>query len=214
MTILKPIILTAMLLVGASILFVQPRDGSPPLPRDVVTVDYWEKWGGSEAAAMQRVVELFNRTVGREKGIYVRYLSMSNIQQKTLVSTAAGVPPDAMGPVVAVDDLHRLPGLDADVAPGRIAAPIRNVDCYGNVQLTVTDADMRRAGLDGGRPVRVGTPTGTVDLRRVASCPDRDSGELGIVEVSFGWLAIVAGGADAATRLDLRAADAVRLGDA
>ena len=127
---------------------------------------------------------------------------------------ARGMPPDAMGPVVAVDDLHRLPDLDADVAPGRIAAPIRNVDCYGNVQLTVTDADMRRAGLDGGRPVRVGTPTGTVDLRRVASFSDLDSGELGIVEDSFGWLAIVAGGADAATRLDLRAADAVRLGDA
>lgn len=126
---------------------------------------------------------------------------------------ANGVPPAAVGPAVPVDDLARLPGLDADVGHRRIAAPIRNVDCYGNVQLTVRRADLQRAGLDSGRAVRVGTPRETVELPRVASFSDLAAGELGIVEDSFGWLAIVAGGADAADRLDLRTVDAVRLGD-
>lgn len=126
---------------------------------------------------------------------------------------ANGLDPSAVGPALPVDTLHRVPGLDPDIRPRRIAAPIRNVDCYGNVQLTVTQADLRRAGLDSGRPVRVGTPRETVELPRVASFSDLASGELGIVEDSFGWLAIVAGGADAANRLDLRSADAVRLGD-
>ena len=43
------------------------------------------------------IVDWFNNTVGKEKGIYVQYLSMSSINQKTLVSTAAGVPPDVAG---------------------------------------------------------------------------------------------------------------------
>lgn len=126
---------------------------------------------------------------------------------------ATGVPPSAVGPRVPVAELHRLPGLDAEVRRRRIAAPIRNVDCYGNVQLSATGADLRRAGLDGGRPVRVGTPRGPVELPRVASFSQLGQGQLGIVDDSFGWLAIVAGGADAADTLDLRLVDTVLLGD-
>lgn len=126
---------------------------------------------------------------------------------------ANGLDSGAVGPAMCVDTLQRLPDLGADVGHRRIAAPIRNVDCYGNVQLSVTQSDLRRAGLDSGRPVRVGTPRETVELPRVTSFSDLVSGELGIVEDSFGWLAIVAGGADAAERLGLRAVDAVRLGD-
>jgi S-adenosylmethionine hydrolase len=126
---------------------------------------------------------------------------------------AKGLDLTTVGTALPVDALYRLPGLDAHIRPRRITAPIRNVDCYGNVQLTATQADLRRAGLDSGRPVRVGTATETVELPRVASFSDLASRELGIVEDSFGWLAIVAGGADAAARLDLRSAEAVRLGD-
>lgn len=126
---------------------------------------------------------------------------------------ATGMAAPAFGPALPVERLQRLDDLDPDVAPGRIAAPIRHVDCYGNVQLSVTDGDLRRAGLDGGLPVRVGTASETLDVRRVDSFSDLADGELGIVEDSFGWLAIVAGAADAAERLGLAAADAVHLGD-
>jgi S-adenosylmethionine hydrolase len=89
----------------------------------------------------------------------------------------------------------------------------RHVDCYGNIQLPVTARDLHRAGLDGGRPVRIGTHHEILDVRRVCSFSDLAAGELGIVEDSFGWLAIVAGGADASQRLGLRSGDAIRLGD-
>jgi ABC-type glycerol-3-phosphate transport system substrate-binding protein len=67
-------------------------DGSRP-----VVVDYWEKWTGDEARQMQQIVEEFNRGVGKEKGIYVRFLSMTKVDEKAIVATAAGVPPDVVG---------------------------------------------------------------------------------------------------------------------
>jgi ABC-type glycerol-3-phosphate transport system substrate-binding protein len=63
----------------------------------VVVVDYWEKWTGEEESQMRQIVDAFNATVGREKKIFVRYLSTSSVNQKTLVATAAGVPPDIAG---------------------------------------------------------------------------------------------------------------------
>lgn len=69
----------------------------PEKAKGKVIVRYWEKWTGKEAEQMMEIVDDFNRTVGEEKGIYVQYLSMTNINQKTLVATAAGVPPDVAG---------------------------------------------------------------------------------------------------------------------
>jgi ABC-type glycerol-3-phosphate transport system substrate-binding protein len=73
-----------------------PRAGAE-LPQDRIVIDYWEKWTSSEEAAMRQIVDDFNNTVGKEKHIYVRYLSTSSIEQKTLVACAAGVPPDVAG---------------------------------------------------------------------------------------------------------------------
>jgi multiple sugar transport system substrate-binding protein len=72
----------------------------PPLPQDRqkdVVIHYWEKWLGPEARSMQIIVDDFNRSVGKEKHIYVEMMSMSDIDQKTLVATAGGVPPDVAG---------------------------------------------------------------------------------------------------------------------
>ena len=75
--------------------------GSPKpaenIPDDFVVVRYWEKWTGNEGAQMRQIVDEFNATVGREKKIYVSYMSMSVIDHKTLVATAAGTPPDIAG---------------------------------------------------------------------------------------------------------------------
>lgn len=68
----------------------EPSDGK-------VHITYWEKWGGFEAAAMQRVVDEFNRTVGAREGIVVEYLSVANVDRKTIVATAGGDPPDVAG---------------------------------------------------------------------------------------------------------------------
>src|SRR5205814_3739828 len=94
--VMKRLIFAALGAVALSLLAFGPRAGHE-LPRDRVIVDYWEKWTGSEEAGMRRIVDEFNATVGREKRIYVRYLSISDIEKKTLIATAAGVPPDIAG---------------------------------------------------------------------------------------------------------------------
>lgn len=62
-----------------------------------VHIQYWEKWTGLEGQQMKQIVDEFNDTVGKEKGIWVDFVSMSQIDRKTLISTAAGVPPDVAG---------------------------------------------------------------------------------------------------------------------
>lgn len=73
-----------------------PRPGGD-LPKDRVVVSYWEKWTSKESEQMKQIVRDFNQGPGKEKGIFVDYLSMSSINQKTLVATAGGVPPDIAG---------------------------------------------------------------------------------------------------------------------
>ena len=92
---IKATVLTALLGLGLTVLLFGPRGTKIPPHR--VVVEYWEKWRGHEAEQMRQIVDSFNRTVGRRKGIYVRYLPTSNIDQKTLIATAAGVPPDIAG---------------------------------------------------------------------------------------------------------------------
>src|SRR5215207_1183970 len=89
-------ILIVMLAGGGYVVAFGPRPHAKVPPGRVV-VTYWEKWSGSDAEPMRQVVQAFNDTVGREKGIYVEYLSMANVHYKTLAATAAGVPPDVAG---------------------------------------------------------------------------------------------------------------------
>jgi multiple sugar transport system substrate-binding protein len=113
----------ALALVGGIFLVVGSRDKTEAPPGAVI-VEYWEKWVGTEAAQMQQIVDDFNNTVGRERGIYVRYMSMTDVDQKTLVATSAGVPPDiaglydqqvaqyaALGAVEPLDDLAAAHGI-------------------------------------------------------------------------------------------------------
>lgn len=94
---LKRTIIAAMLVVGIAFLARGGKRHALDVPADFVVVKYWEKWSGREADQMQQIVDEFNRTVGREKKIYVQYLSMTAVDQKTLLATAAGVPPDVAG---------------------------------------------------------------------------------------------------------------------
>src|SRR6476620_10656815 len=96
MNVLKWVILSLIGLITAGLLAFGPRPYAD-LPKDRVVVDYWEKWTGNEEQQMRSIVDEFNNTVGAEKHIFVRYISTSSINQKTLVATAAGVPPDIAG---------------------------------------------------------------------------------------------------------------------
>lgn len=113
-------VLVLMLLVAIAVLVFGPRAESD-VPDGRVRVQYWEKWTGNEGEQMRQIVSDFNETVGKEKGIWVEYVSMSQINQKTLVATAAGVPPDIAGvweaqvvQYAAMDSLEPLDELAAE----------------------------------------------------------------------------------------------------
>src|SRR5580698_2660373 len=93
---IKHVVSVALIVAAAMLLVFGPRAGEET-PKGDVVVEYWEKWTGAEQEAMRQIVDDFNSTVGRQKHIYVHYLSTSAIEQKTLVAAAAGVPPDVAG---------------------------------------------------------------------------------------------------------------------
>ncbi|MGA3067635.1 MAG: extracellular solute-binding protein [Tepidisphaeraceae bacterium] len=88
-----------LLAAGLYILIFGPRPDQaiPPDRQGDTIVEYWEKWVGSESAAMQQIVDDFNNSVGKEKHIYVQYVSTSDVQYKTLLAIAGGDPPDVAG---------------------------------------------------------------------------------------------------------------------
>ncbi|HZP82405.1 MAG TPA: ABC transporter substrate-binding protein [Chthonomonadaceae bacterium] len=59
-----------------------------------VHITYWEKWTGFEGDAMQAVVDAFNRSQNR---VHVDLLTISGIENKTLLAVAGGNPPDVAG---------------------------------------------------------------------------------------------------------------------
>jgi multiple sugar transport system substrate-binding protein len=59
-----------------------------------VKVTYWEKWTGFEFSAMKAVVDDFNASQDK---IWVQILPISSIDQKTMMATSAGIPPDLAG---------------------------------------------------------------------------------------------------------------------
>jgi ABC-type glycerol-3-phosphate transport system substrate-binding protein len=89
-----------------------PRgSGRPKAPPGFTEVTYWEKWTGNEGAQMQIIVDDFNNTVGKQKKIYVNCLTISEIEERTLAATAAGVPPDIAG--VTDEQIAQFAALDA-----------------------------------------------------------------------------------------------------
>lgn len=107
---LRWLLTSALAAGGLWLLVMGPRD-TETIPPDRVVINYWEKWSGVEADTMRRIIDEFNATIGAEKGIYVRFLSMAAVDQKTRVATAAGVPPEIAG--IWSDRLAQLHAMDA-----------------------------------------------------------------------------------------------------
>ena len=59
-----------------------------------ITIRYWEKWPGFEAAAMRAVVDDFNAS---QRRVFVDYTSVSQMDRRLMLATAGGVPPDVAG---------------------------------------------------------------------------------------------------------------------
>ncbi len=94
---LRSVILVMFLgLPAAGLLAFGPR-ARTGVPSDRVVVRYWEKWTGLEGQTMQRIVDRFNATIGAAQRIWVEYSAVSSIEQRTLIATAGGDPPDVAG---------------------------------------------------------------------------------------------------------------------
>ncbi|HEX8341027.1 MAG TPA: extracellular solute-binding protein [Tepidisphaeraceae bacterium] len=176
---IRRFILVAMILAGVGFVAFGSGDKPAPAPPGATVVTYWEKWTGAEAEQMRQIVDAFNATVGREKNIFVRYLSMANIDQKTLVSVSAGVPPDiagiwdqqvaqyaALGAIEPLDELAAAHGINGDTFlpaywdachyEGRlyslISAPATVAMVYNKALMRENAEVLRAAGCDPERP--------------------------------------------------------------
>lgn len=66
----------------------------PPVRGEKIVLEYWDKWTGFEGAAMQDIVDDFNRSQDR---IEVHYSSISTIDIKLMLAIAGRHPPDIAG---------------------------------------------------------------------------------------------------------------------
>jgi ABC-type glycerol-3-phosphate transport system substrate-binding protein len=170
-----------LMAVGAAGLMAFGPRPSGAVASDRLHIQYWEKWTGLEAQQCQQIVDAFNNGVGKEKGIYVDYVSISQIDRKTLVAIAAAAPPDviglwgsdvlefaAKGALEPLDEYTRSAGLtrerykpvfyDGCEYQGKLYAlpsTAWSVALLWNKQVFADKADrLRAAGLDPTRPPR------------------------------------------------------------
>jgi multiple sugar transport system substrate-binding protein len=173
------LIVSSLLVIPAVLLLLAPPRSRETIPADSVVVDYWEKWTADEEKQMRQIVDDFNTTVGKEKHIYVRYVSTSAVDQKTKVATAAGVPPDIAGmwdgnlaqfaeldALEPLDDLAASHGITSETYKkvfwnachynGRLYALVStpaSIAFHYNKKIFADNADkLRAAGLDPTRP--------------------------------------------------------------
>lgn len=83
-----------VLLVSLMMLSGCGKQAAETTPDGRVIVRYWEKWTGFEADAMRAVVDDFNAS---QDEVFVKMLSVSGVDQKLLLATAGGNPPDVAG---------------------------------------------------------------------------------------------------------------------
>ena len=123
---------------------------------------------------------------------------------------AAGTAPAELGVAIDPEGLTDLVMPKPTVEQGKVTTSVRDIDAFGNVQLFASYPDL--AALDGDESlldVTAGATRMTVPV--TATFGNLAAGQIGIIVDSFGWLAIVAAGGNAAVRLDVGRGDPVHL---
>jgi multiple sugar transport system substrate-binding protein len=140
-----------------------------PVAPGPVHITYWEKWTGFEGEAMRKVVNDFN---SRQNKIFVDLLTVSNIQDKTMLAISAGIPPDVAGlygpnlaqyvddrAIVPLDEFCKETGISGkDYKPAFFKIGYYHDHIYSLPTTPATTALhyntelMSKAGLDPGKP--------------------------------------------------------------
>ena len=90
------LLLALLLLPAAGLVAFGPR-GRGAAPTDRVILRYWDKWTGVEGAAVQKLVDQYNDTIGAEHGVWVDYVALGDVDKRMLIAAAGGDPPDMAG---------------------------------------------------------------------------------------------------------------------
>ncbi|GHC06634.1 ABC transporter substrate-binding protein [Cerasicoccus arenae] len=81
--------------LGLVLLYSLVHNPAPPPRSDGrIEIEYWEKWTGFERDAMADLVNQYNASQDR---VFIKFLSVSNIDRKLMLATAGGNPPDVAG---------------------------------------------------------------------------------------------------------------------
>ncbi len=152
-------------------LYMSEQLTAPDQPDSKVHVKYWEKWTAFEFDAMKHVVDSFNKSQDK---IQVDILSVSGIEDKTLMAISGGIPPDVVGlygenvtqyadnhAVMVLDDMCRDAGIKREsyISPFWDAGVIRGhlyalPSTPATTALHYNKALFREAGLDPEKPPR------------------------------------------------------------
>lgn len=166
-TLLPPLI--ALFLLGT--VYYSEAVIRPPAKDNRVHITYWEKWTSFEGDAIKNTVDYFNKSQDK---IYVDLLTVSGIQNKTLLAVAGGDPPDLAGlygpnvaqyvddnAVLQLDDYCKRYGISADqFIPVYWDIGVRNGHVYSlpttpaSTALHYNKELFQKAGLDPENPPR------------------------------------------------------------
>jgi ABC-type glycerol-3-phosphate transport system substrate-binding protein len=169
-----------------------------------LVLDYWEKWTGHEGAAMQRVVDRFNRMQDR---LYLRYFVTSAIGQKSLIAITGGNPPDIIGlwnfnvppyaesnAILPLDQLAPGAGLElAQYQPGIRQVMTHKgrwwatVSTAGTLALYYNKSLFRGVGLDAERPPRTIAELDAAHRRLVRRDARGELERVGFLHTEPGW---------------------------
>jgi len=93
----RSLLLVLVLGVPAAALLICGPQGSVNVPAGRTVIRYWEKWTGVEQQDIERLVRRFNETEGATRHIWIDYNPVANVDQRMLIATAGGDPPDIAG---------------------------------------------------------------------------------------------------------------------
>jgi len=169
-----------------------------------VVVTYWEKWTGFEGDAMRATVDAFNASQDR---IFVKLLTVSQVDRKVLLATAGNDPPDVAGLWSAQTDVYSDKGallpLDDFCAEAGIGASNYIPVYWGLVRhrghtwgLPSTPAStalhwnkrlFREAGLDPDRPPRTMDDLAEYSERLTKRDENGNIKQIGFLPAEPGW---------------------------